>query len=286
MTDRNRECARFCAPAKIGRTLAETSRVPIFPLDLVLFPGQSLPLHIFEERYKAMLQRCLRENLPFGVVLIEENSRWRRGTPRSIGTLAWVNSVNEVPEGRCPLPAPHSGNCYHIICRGGQRFRVAKMDRREAEYLVADIEAFPDEPAPAPAMAMVGQRVAFLFDEYYRALLALNGGWQRQVPDGERTILFERGMASLAASPPKQTENEGPRSVTVPCLPSDPESLANIVAAELSIDDPLKQELLELPSALARLQREAEIIAEETPELGERLKEQVRRRFGAFGRSN
>ena len=45
-------------------------RIPLFPLNLVLFPGQTLPLHIFEERYKEMLKRCLRENIPFGVKLM------------------------------------------------------------------------------------------------------------------------------------------------------------------------------------------------------------------------
>ena len=41
-------------------------RVPLFPLNLVLFPGQNLPLHIFEQRYKDMLQRCLQNQEPFG----------------------------------------------------------------------------------------------------------------------------------------------------------------------------------------------------------------------------
>ena len=78
-----------------------------------------------------------------------------------------------------PLQQPHRGNCYSIMTRGGERFRVVNLDRQERSYLVADIEALPDEPSPAPAMAMVGQRVASLFDEYYRKLVALSGGWQR-----------------------------------------------------------------------------------------------------------
>ena len=61
-------------------------RIPLFPLNLVLFPGQTLPLHIFEERYKAMLLKCVKGQTPFGLVLVRENSRMGRGTPHSIGT--------------------------------------------------------------------------------------------------------------------------------------------------------------------------------------------------------
>jgi hypothetical protein len=72
----------------------------------------------------------------------------------------------------------------------------------------------------------------------------------------------------------------------VPVLPEDPRALANVIAAELNVQPDVKQELLETPSALARLQREAEILAEETPQIAERLKLHYRRRFSEFGRTN
>jgi len=261
-------------------------RVPLFPLNLVLFPGQTLPLHIFEERYKQMLQRCLQEQSPFGVVLVRDAGRFGRGSPHSIGTLAHIHQVDEVPEGKCSAQAPHHGSCYHVVCRGGERFRVTALDRREAEYLVGDVELFPDEPAPPPALLMVGQRVAALFDEYYRSLVALMGGWQREAPPGERTVLFD--MYALAASQVQAIEaGEGrAKTILVPTLPDDPVTLANVVAAELNVQPAVKQELLETSTTLARLQREAEIMAEETPELEERLKLQYRRMFSAFGRTN
>ena len=49
----------------------EMYELPLFPLNVVLFPGMPLPLHIFEERYKAMVADCIRDNRPFGVVLVE-----------------------------------------------------------------------------------------------------------------------------------------------------------------------------------------------------------------------
>jgi hypothetical protein len=113
-------------------------------------------------------------------------------------------------------------------------------------------------------MLMVGQRVAALFDEYYREIVALMGGWQRSTHAGERTMMFdmatlEMNQARLRAS----GSDELSRSLPVPMLPEDPRALANVIAAELNVQLEIKQELLELPSPLARLQREAEILAED-----------------------
>jgi Lon protease-like protein len=262
------------------------AKFPLFPLNLVLFPGQALPLHIFEERYKAMLQRCLRDQIPFGVALIRDTGRFGRGSPHSVGTLARITQVDEIPEGRCAVPAPHHGSCFHIQCRGEQRFRVTALDRREAEYMMAEVDLFPDEAAPAPAMAMVSQRVAALFDEYYRNVIALMGGWQREAEPGSRTLLFDTSTL-LSGEGQRETIKEGAqRTVMVPALPQDPTALANVVAYELNVQTSVKQELLETPSALARLQREAELLAEETPQIEERVKVQHRRRFAEFGRAN
>ncbi len=263
-------------------------RRPLFPLNLVLFPGQTLPLHIFEERYKKLLQRCLSEQIPFGMLLVKENSRAGRGTPHSIGTFAVVTSADEVEEGRCVIPAPHKGGCYHIICQGDERFRVGTLDRSEAEYLVGEVELYPDEPAPEPALAMVGERVSSLFDDYYRHRIALMGGWQRETAPGETTVLFDisallKGQNRIDSAVPG---DKGARTIRAPSLPADPTALSHSVASELNITPEAKQELLELPSALARLQREAEILAEETPQLEERLKLQNERHYRAFGVSS
>lgn len=262
-------------------------RIPLFPLPIILFPGQTLPLHIFEPRYKAMLSRCLREQIPFGLVLVRESSRFGRGTPHSIGTFARVTQVQEVPEGSCPQPAPHSGNCYNIACYGEGRFRVTALDRGEAEYLVGEVEPYPDEDVPLPALAMVAQRTSALFDEYYRGLISLMGGWQREAAPGDRTMMFD--MSALVTGQSRLQGglgSEAVKTIPVPTLPEDPVALSNAIAAELNVPPEVKQELLEAPSALARLQREAEVLAEETPQIQERIRMQQRRRFTAFGMSN
>jgi Lon protease-like protein len=261
-------------------------KLPLFPLGLVLFPGQTVPLHIFEERYKSMLRRCLDEQIPFGIVLIKDGGRFGRGTPHQVGTTARVVAAEEVEAGSCPMPAPHKGNCYHISVRGEERFRVNDINRREADYLMGELEPYPDEPAPEPALLMVAQRVASLFDEYYREVVALTGGWQRSAMPGERTLIFDMSTLAIGSAGLGREGDEGQRRIVVPSLPDEPAALANVIAGELNVQPAVKQELLEAPSALARLQREAEILAEETPQIEERLRIHYRRRFSEFGRAN
>ena len=262
-------------------------RVPLFPLNIVLFPGQNLPLHIFEARYKEMLQFCLQNQQPFGVVLQKDAGRGSRSTPHSVGTLARVITSEEMEPGRCTVSMPHRDSCFHIMTRGEDRFRITSLDRREASYLVGDVEFFPDEAAPEPAMLMVGQRVATLFDEYYREVVALMGGWQRTTNTGERTMMFDMATLEMNQARLRATgSGEPPHALPVPMLPEEPRALANMIASELNVQPDVKQELLETPSALARLQREAEILVEETPQIAERLKLHYRRRFSEFGRTN
>jgi len=256
-------------------------KLPLFPLNTVLFPGALLPIHIFEERYKALVKYCLRENVQFAVVLIKEGREVTGpSVPYSIGVLARITQVEELQEGR-----------YNILCQGEERFRITALDRRSAEYLQADIELLPDEPAPAAALAMVADRVATLFDEYYRLMVALMGGWQRESGHGEPTWMFDAGMLAEKQAQIQTTRvldrvEDGAPVMPVPVLPEDPTALANIVASEMSTHVSVKQDLLEAPSALARLQREAELLTRETATLGERLHAQHRMRFTAFGTAN
>jgi Lon protease-like protein len=67
------------------------SELPIFPLNVVLFPGMPLPLHIFEERYKSMINRCIQAGHAFGVVLIREGQEvGPPARPHDVGTTAVI----------------------------------------------------------------------------------------------------------------------------------------------------------------------------------------------------
>ncbi len=98
--------------------------LPIFELPLVLLPGELLPLHIFEERYKRMVTKCLDEGEPFGVVFRDDDRGARR-----VGCEARVTEVTErFDDGR-----------LNIVVTGERPFRV--LDRFEAdEYPAGEVE--------------------------------------------------------------------------------------------------------------------------------------------------
>jgi Lon protease-like protein len=98
--------------------------LPIFELPIVLLPGELLPLHIFEERYKRMLAHCLETGEPFGIVLHDEE-----GGARSVGCTAEVDEVLErTDDGR-----------LNIVVSGGSPFRV--LDRFEtADFPAGEVE--------------------------------------------------------------------------------------------------------------------------------------------------
>jgi len=98
--------------------------LPIFELPVVLLPGELLPLHIFEDRYKRMVGRCLEDDEPFGIVLRDDD-----GSARRIGCEARVTEVTErFEDGR-----------MNIVVTGERPFRV--LDRFEgAEYPAGEVE--------------------------------------------------------------------------------------------------------------------------------------------------
>jgi Lon protease-like protein len=125
----------------------ETTELPIFELPVVLLPGELLPLHIFEERYKRMIGRSVDGGEPFGIVLRDED-----GAARRVGCTAQVADVIErFDDGR-----------MNIVVAGELPFRV--LDRADApEYPVGEVELIDlsDEPEPDDAEAGDAARSAF-----------------------------------------------------------------------------------------------------------------------------
>lgn len=115
-----------------GKRIAE---VPLFPLDLVLFPQMVVPLQIFEMRYRLMIQRCLKDNLPFGIVLLtgtDEATKTVQTAP--VGCLARIAESEPLPDGR-----------FRIQIVGTERFRL--LDTHENQpYRSGLIELMRDEP--------------------------------------------------------------------------------------------------------------------------------------------
>ena len=107
--------------------------MPLFPLkNVVLFPGMMLPLHIFELRYREMINRCIDEKIPFGVLLIEEGQEvGDSAKPHMVGTAARITRVERYEDGR-----------MDIVALGTQRFRVVDFDHSKS-YLSGSVRHFP-----------------------------------------------------------------------------------------------------------------------------------------------
>ncbi|WP_428325233.1 LON peptidase substrate-binding domain-containing protein [Nitrosopumilus sp.] len=99
--------------------MAETKVIPIFPLDLVLFPRQELPLRIFEPRYKQLVDDCMLGDGQFGVCLIDEtNSVSGWNSPKTVGTIAKITKCEDVEM---------DGLQLHIETLGRNSFKIKKI---------------------------------------------------------------------------------------------------------------------------------------------------------------
>ncbi len=106
----------------------EGVRLPLFPLQTVLFPGATLPLHVFEPRYREMIGRCLEHEEPFGICLILEGEEvGSAAIPHRVGTEAGIIAAQRYRDGR-----------YDIVVEGRRRFEVMALDRTRP-YLRADV---------------------------------------------------------------------------------------------------------------------------------------------------
>ncbi|GAB6282000.1 MAG: LON peptidase substrate-binding domain-containing protein [Ignavibacterium sp.] len=104
------------------------NQIPIFPLELVVFPNSKYPLHIFEERYIKMINSCLQKNIGFGIVLIKKNQFEKIGT--------YIN-ISEITR-------KYSNNNLDIIIEGVSRFKIKDSWEHSDGYLMALIEPYED----------------------------------------------------------------------------------------------------------------------------------------------
>ena len=158
----------------------------LFPLNVVLLPGMTMPLRIFEERYKLMIGECLEAGVPFGVLLIKDGMEvGGPATPHEVGTTARITEVEKLEEGRMNLSTV-----------GERRFLVVEtMDA--TPYLKGRVRYLTEEMGDIKEG--VPDRARELFGEYVRSLAGLRGGGgldppghhpQRQRP----ALLFHRPL--------------------------------------------------------------------------------------------
>ena len=134
--------------------------LPLFPLNTVLFPGQVLPLHVFEPRYRQMIATCIEKGSPFGVALIQDGEEvGGPARPYEVGTTARITQVERLDDGR-----------FNIISVGELRFRINAVRQATAGYLRADVTLWPWSPSDENAARTLVTRVQGQLRRYMELL--------------------------------------------------------------------------------------------------------------------
>ena len=165
--------------------------IPLFPLNTVLFPGATLPLHIFEDRYKEMISACIDERRPFGVLLIRKGFEvGDLAEPFDVGTTAHIARVDELEEGK-----------MNLLCLGGKRFRTVKVTNNDP-YLTGEVEFLETTATDDPKAKELGDDAGSLFAEYVRLYLAMSNQWARSIEmPGEPDLLADFIGSRLSVNP-------------------------------------------------------------------------------------
>ncbi|HZG02995.1 MAG TPA: LON peptidase substrate-binding domain-containing protein [Streptomyces sp.] len=227
-----------------------TTRLPLFPLNTVLFPGLVLPLNVFEQRYRALMRDLLAipEDAPrrFGVVAIRDG---REVAPTAVGMPDPTAPSQAGPAagfGPDPIRAFHTVGCvadattirersgeggYEVLATGTTRFRLLSVDA-SGPYLVGEVEELPEDDGEGAGALASGVLRAF---RAYQKQLA--GARERTLAGGQE-------------------------------LPDEPSVLSYLVAAATVLDTPTKQRLLQSPDTATRLADELRILRRETALIG------------------
>jgi Lon protease-like protein len=140
------------------------SLLDLFPLNTVLLPGATLRLHIFEDRYKEMIGRCIQHEMPFGVVLDRSGKEVGDGLdPANVGTAAVIRKVTKLTAGR-----------LYIIAQGTRRFKVDRVVGT-IPFWRAEISYLEEIDGPSDSAARLRETAIDRFKDYLSALLAISG---------------------------------------------------------------------------------------------------------------
>ena len=201
--------------------------LPLFPLNLVLFPGMILPLRIFEPRYHQMIRHCLEGDRHFGVVLIKEGSEVGEGAePFLVGTVAEITKVEPQPDGQ-----------LMVTSVGVRRFRVDKLVEGQP-YMQAEVTILDEGDPEAPVPEGLLERSKAALEDYLASLASIT---------------------NLSISLP----DEALSSI----------DMSYLMAAAAQVDNLMKQEVLEAPGVVERLEQLVGLLEKETADIGKHLEE-------------
>lgn len=152
--------------------LTNNAHISLFPLNVVLFPGMMLPLHIFEERYKAMVKECLAGDQTFGVVLAKSSQAQAPNVIDlyiddlySVGTTAKITAVEHLDDGR-----------MNLITVGQERFSIKEITAGQNDFLIGQVDPYlmQDKQDPVIIDNML-KKLKPMVEEYIKQLADASG---------------------------------------------------------------------------------------------------------------
>lgn len=149
------------------------ARLPLFPIGLVLFPGVSVPLHLFEPRYRQLLVDVQAADRRFGIVCTLAGVSERSLPSGFAGCVAEVTEVESLDDGRS-----------NIMIVGRERFALANVDADAAPYLVADVVPLPDiTPSSGLALSLLADELRSHFARVVTAVRVLADNATAALPE-------------------------------------------------------------------------------------------------------
>jgi Lon protease-like protein len=161
--------------------------IPLFPLNMVIFPGWPTPLHVFEPRYKALVQYCVREEEPFGLVLIQEGGAEfdTAVVPHKVGCSVTITQLQQTEDGR-----------YYLMGIGQQRFRIQQL-HHDQPYLSAEVEFLHYPQEATDRLMEEAQRLRPLVIDYFATLAKLA---HNDTLDANQVPRQPQSLANMAAA--------------------------------------------------------------------------------------
>jgi Lon protease-like protein len=244
--------------------------IPLFPLHTVLCPGIVLPLHIFEERYRAMTRRCLDTGEPFGVVLIRDGREIgtaRMATLAGVGAFAEIRQAGRYADGRFDLLAAATG-----------RFAIESVDAQTEPYLLAEVTPLDDEVGDEPRAERLAAAAIRRFVRYLDLMRAREGETTEVL---DIRVEIESQHDDVVDRPPGRPKMEGldpdaegktPEPTPDLKIPDDPTVLSYLLSGIVQIELPRRQALLEAETTVERLEGLVALLERELVLLTKRLR--------------
>ena len=262
--------------------------IPLFPLHTVLCPGIVMPLHIFEDRYRALTRHCLDTGAPFGVVLIREGRETGAGQVLAlagVGALVEIREAGRYPDGR-----------YDLLAAATGRFTIDAVDPGREPYLVADVTPLEDEVGDEARAERLAASAIRRFVRYLELMRAREGETSEVLDirvevdsvaaedSGADDVVIEDAAFvddadDVPTAPDDITEDvERPRPGSETerrrdlVIPDDPTVLSYLLSGIVQIELPRRQALLEAATTTERLEALVRLLEREVLLLGHRLR--------------